>query len=569
MAEFDTVIRNGTLVEATGIPAYRADVGIKDGKIAQMSGAIKGSGAKELDATGCIVAPGAVEQHAHYDGQINWDPYCSLSGWHGMTSMTIGHCGYGVAPVRPEDREANMQLHSRIEAIPLHSMQAGIRWDWVTFPEYLDSLQRQGVGVNVGAMFAYSPVRVWVMGAEEAANRAYVTREELDQILMLFREALDAGAFGFSLNKNMADRPATGGLLPTHVAADDEFEALARVLGEYGLGGITMTLGSTDDEGRDMLVEKLAQVSGRPVQFAALNYSDQDPGLYRKQLAWVEGAKARGLSIYGQSIAMPIDPRFKLSEFNLLDDMPNWFIALLGTREERIERLNRKEIRDGMKRDIAEWEETDFHKDWSKLTVLETVHERNYKYDGMSIAEIAASEGKDPVDAWLDLSLDEGLETEFSLSGLVGGNAEADVETLTHPLTHPSFSDGGAHVRFFTTSTWPTYLLSHWVRDKGALTVEQAHYKMSALPAWLAGFRDRGILREGMAADAIVYNLDEIGFETDKPEYATDFPGGEKRLIQKPKGMRYIMVNGTVTFEENKCTGALPGNVLRSYDMIG
>ena len=237
MAEFDAVIRNGTVVEATGIPAYRADVGIRDGKIAQISGKIKGSGGKELDATGCIVAPGAVEQHAHYDGQINWDPYCSLSGWHGMTSMTIGHCGYGVAPVRPEDREGNMQLHSRIEAIPLHSMRAGIRWDWVTFPEYLNSLQRQGTGVNVGAMFAYSPARVWVMGAEEAASRDYVTHEELEQILALFREALDAGAFGFSLNKNMADRPATGGYLPTHVAADDEFEAMARLLGRVRARG--------------------------------------------------------------------------------------------------------------------------------------------------------------------------------------------------------------------------------------------------------------------------------------------------------------------------------------------
>ena len=157
-----------------------------------------------------------------------------------------------------------------------------------------------------------------------------------------------------------------------------------------------MTLGSTDDQGRDMLVEKMAEASGRPVQFAALNYSDQDPQQYKRQLAWVEDAKARGLSIYGQSIAMPIDPRFKLSEFNLFDDMPNWFTALLGTREERIERLGRKETRDGMKKDISEWEETDFHKDWAKLNVLETVNERNYKYDGMSIAEIAKAEGKGP-----------------------------------------------------------------------------------------------------------------------------------------------------------------------------
>ena len=294
MAEFDVVVRNGTVVEATGIPAYRADVGIKGGKIAQISGSIRGSGVKELDATDCIVAPGAVEQHAHYDGQINWDPYCSLSGWHGMTSMTIGHCGYGVAPVRPEDREANMQLHSRIEAIPLHSMRAGIRWDWVTFPEYLDSLQRQGTGVNVGAMFAYSPARVWVMGAEEAANRGYVTKEELEQILALFREALDAGAFGFSLNKNMADRPATGGYLPTHVAADDEFEAMARLLGEYGLGGITMTLGSTDDQGRDMLVEKMARASGRPVQFAASELQRPGPAAVQEAACLGGGCQSSG-----------------------------------------------------------------------------------------------------------------------------------------------------------------------------------------------------------------------------------------------------------------------------------
>ena len=569
MSEFDLVIRNGTIVDATGIPAYRGDLAIKDGKIARISGRIKGNGAKELDATGCIVAPGAVEQHAHYDGQINWDPYCTLSGWHGMTSVTIGHCGYGVAPVRPEDREANMQLHSRIEAIPLHSMQKGIRWDWVTFPEYLDSLQNHGIGVNVGSMFAYSPARVWVMGAKEAGERTWITKEEQEQILALFREALDAGAFGFSLNKNMADRPAGGGYLPTHVAADEEFVALAKMLGDYGLGGITMTLGGTDEDGKEPLVEKLARASGRPVQFAALNYTDADPELYKKQLAWVEGAKREGLSIYGQSLCMPINPRLKLSEFNLFDDMPNWMIALLGTKEERIERLRRKEIRDGMKKDIAEWDATDFHKDWTKFKVLETVHERNYKYDGMSIAEIAQQEGKDPVDALVDLALDEDLETEFSLIGLVGGNKQAEIETLTHPLTHPSFSDGGAHVRFFTTSTWPTYLLSHWVRDEGAMTLEQAHYKMSALPAWLAGFSDRGTLRNGMAADIIVYNLDELGFETKEPVYATDFPGGEKRLIQKPTGMRYIMINGTVTFENNVCTGALPGKVLRSYDMAG
>ncbi|MEE9247617.1 MAG: amidohydrolase family protein, partial [Dehalococcoidia bacterium] len=442
----------------------------------------------------------------------------------------------------------------------------GIRWDWVTFPEYLDSLQRQGIGVNVGSMFAYSPARVWVMGGKEAGERAQVTEQEQEQMIALFHEAMQAGAFGFSFNRNLADRPSTGGYLPTHVAPDDEFVAMAEAMSDYAIGSITMTLGQNPD-GIDPIMERLARASGRPVQFTAVAFSNIDPDMYKKQPKWLEKVNKAGLTIYGVTESMSIDPRLKLSEWNLFDDMPNWFIALLGSKEERVERLQRKEIRDGMKKDIAEWDATDFHKDWTKFKVLETVHERNYKYDGMSIAQIAQKEGKDPVDALVDLALDEDLETEFALAQLAGGNEEATAECLIHPFTHPSFSDGGAHVRFFTTSTWPTHLLSHWVRDEGVLTLEQAHYKMSALPAWLGGFRDRGVLREGLAGDIIVYNLDEIGFENDTPEYATDFPGGEKRLIQKPKGLRFILVNGTVTFEENKCTGALPGKVLRSYDM--
>jgi N-acyl-D-aspartate/D-glutamate deacylase len=569
MSEFDLIIRNGTVVEATGVPAYKGDVAIKNGKIARISGKIKPNGTKELDATGCIVAPGAVEQHAHYDGQINWDPYCTLSGWHGMTSMTVGHCGYGVAPVRPEDREANMLLHSRIEAIPLHSMQKGIRWDWVTFPEYLDSLQHQGIGVNVGSQFAYSPARVWVLGAEAAGERTWVTQNEQEQLLTLYREAMDAGAFGFSANKNLVDRPADGGYLPTHVASDEEFIALAEVLGGYGIGSITWTLGVVDETGADPLIEKMARASGRPVQFAAVVHDQNNPEFYKKQLKWLQNANKAGLSIFGETSCMQIDARFTLAEFNLLDDMPHWLQALLGTPKERMARLRLPETREGMKKDIANWDETDFHKDWTKFTVLETMHERNNKYDGLSIAEIAKMEDKDPVDALLDLAMDENLETEFSILEILSGNSDAVAEILTNPFTHPSFSDGGAHVRFLTTSTWPTYLLTRWVRDEGLLSLEQAHYKMSALPAWLAGFRDRGVLREGMAGDIIVYNLEELGFEKDKPEYAFDFPGGEKRLVQKPTGMRYILINGQVTFEENKCTGALPGKVLRSYNMVG
>src|SRR2546421_10359364 len=199
MATYDVVLRGGTIVDGTGIPKYRADLAIKDGRVALISGRIKTGGAKELDATGCMVAPGAVDLHTHYDAQLNWDPYASLSGWFGVTSLTIGQCGFGFAPTRPADRELNMRMMNRIEAIPLESMRLGMRWDWETFPEYLDSLERQGLGVTV------------------------VTEAELKQMQHLFYEGMKAGAFGFSLDKNMEDRPEDGSLLPSIVASDEEF----------------------------------------------------------------------------------------------------------------------------------------------------------------------------------------------------------------------------------------------------------------------------------------------------------------------------------------------------------
>ena len=243
MAEYDVVVRGGTIVDGTGIPRYKSDIGVKDGKVARISGKIPAGGAREIDASGCIVAPGAVDLHTHYDAQVNWDPYCSLSGWFGVTSLTIGECGFGFAPTKPEDRDLNMRMMNRIEAIPLESMRKGMRWDWVTFPEYMDSLERQGLGINIGAMFPFSPMRGYVLGMMESRERTSVTDTEQDQMKELFREAMQAGAFGFSFNKNMEDRPEDGSFLPSHVASDEEFHALAEVLSDFGVGHIGLTHG--------------------------------------------------------------------------------------------------------------------------------------------------------------------------------------------------------------------------------------------------------------------------------------------------------------------------------------
>ena len=564
MSEYDLVIRGGTIVDGTGIPRYKADVAVKDGRVARISGKISPGGAREIDAGGCIVAPGAIDLHTHYDAQLNWDPYASLSGWFGVTSLTIGQCGFGFAPTRPEDRDLNMRMMNRIEAIPLESMRLGIRWDWETYPEFLDSLDRQGLGLNIGSLFPFSCMRGYVLGMIPARERTSVTEAELSRMQQLFYEAMKAGALGFSLNKNMEDHPEDGSSLPSHVASKEEFLGLAEVMAEFGVGhiGLSLGVGLTSEEhkeGRE-LCRRMMRASGRPVQLID-NQLEEDP-------TWVEAAHEEGLPIFLQKSAHASGTQFTLAEFNMFDYMASWIQPLVGSPQERAAKLSDPARRDDMKRDVERWPNS--RTEWSKVRVLEVAHQRNYPYEGLTINELAESTGKHPVDAFLDLALDEGLETQFEIPSNVNDEQlPFRVEQLKDRYSHISVSDGGAHTRFLTLSCWPVHWLSHWVRDREIMSLEEAHYKMSALPAWLADFKGRGTLRVGNWADIIVYNQEELGFVHDRPVFANDFPGGERRIIQKHTGLRYTIVNGTVTFEGNDCTGALPGKLLRSYDMVG
>ena len=559
MSEYDLVVRGGTIVDGTGIPRYNADLAVKDGRVAKISGRIPAGGAREIDAAGCIVAPGAIDLHTHYDGQLNWDPYASLSGWFGVTSLTIGQCGFGFAPTRPEDRDLNMRMMNRIEAIPLDSMRKGMRWDWETFPEYLDSLDRQGLGLNVGAVFPFSPLRGYVLGMLPARERTSVTEAELNRMKELFHEAMVAGAFGISADKSLEDRPEDGSFLPSHVASEDEYMALAEVLGEFGVGHIGWTIGVgyalEEHKAQHSLLTRMMRASGRPLH-VVLGRADVDRD-------WASRAQAEGLPLLIQSNCMKFDNEFKLSEYNLFDIMPNWVQPLVGTAQERAAKLRDPATRAAMKGDMGTI--ADSRSDFNKIRVLEAAHDRNRRFDGMSMIQLAEATGKEPLDAFLDLALEEDLETEF-LVHIADRSDEDMAPIIRDPHTHISFSDGGAHTRFSSVSMWPMYFLAHWVRDTGVMSLEEGHYKISALPAWLADFKDRGTLRGGNWADIIVYNQEELGFVYDKPIFANDFPGGERRLIQKPKGLHYTIVNGTVTFEDGVCTEALPGKLLRSYD---
>ena len=561
MNEFDVVIRGGTIVDGTGIPRYRGDLAIKDGRVARISGRIPAGAAKEIDASGCIVAPGAIDLHTHYDAQLNWDPYATLSGWFGVTSLTIGQCGFGFAPTHPEDRELNMRMMNRIEAIPLESMRLGMRWDWETFPEYLDSLDNQGLGVNVGSVFPFSPLRAYVIGMMASRERTSVTDVELNEMKRIFYEAMQAGAFGFSADMNTGDRPEDGSWLPSHVASNEEYLGLSEVLSEFGVGHIGWTIAQSGGlppekspaKQRELLAQMM-RTSGRPLHVLLEQESARDE--------WVAQMRAEGLPLFTQELVMEVNAEFQLSEYNLFDSLPGWVNPLVGSIEERTLKLKDPDIREEMKRD-ADARQL-LRTDWSRVTVLETMHERNYKYDGSTIAEIAAAQGKHPVDAFLDLALDEGLETVFAHPV----DPRPLDENILSPYGHVSVSDGGAHTRYLTTSTWPVEFLTYWIRDRQIMSLEQGHYKMSALPGWFADFKDRGTLRVGDWADVMVYNLDELGFQHEKMIYAHDFPGGERRIIQKPTGLRYTLVNGAVTFEGNDCTGALPGKLLRSCDMV-
>ena len=558
MPEFDLVIRGGTVVDGTGIPRIRADLGVKNGRVAMISGRISAGGAKEIDASGCIVAPGAIDLHTHYDAQLNWDPYASLSGWFGVTSLTVGQCGFGFAPTRPEDRDLNMRMMNRIEAIPLESMRQGMRWDWETFPEYMDSLDRQGLGVNVGALVPFSPLRGYVLGMIPARERTSVTEAELNQMKQILHDSMKAGAFGISADKNLEDRPEDGSWLPSHVASKEEFFALAQVMSEFGVGHLGWTIGISDDrpDQRAMLAE-MVRMSGRPLHVVL----GDDEGY-----EWLKEVRAEGLPVVAQMGCVPTIAEFKLSEYNLFDYMPHWVQPLVGTKEERIAKLAEDGIRDGMKQDVIDRPHP--RTDWTQVQVVEVALERNLKYEGLSIADIAVAEGKHPLDAFLDIALDEDLETEFAHPAAAQGD-DARADRIASPFVHISVSDGGAHTRFLVNSVWPVYFLAHWIREKELMTLEQAHQKMSQLPAWFADMRNRGTLRVGDWADIMVYNMDELGLLYDKPRFETDFPGGEKRLVQKPTGLRNVIVNGVVTFVGNDCTGALPGKLLRSSDMVG
>jgi N-acyl-D-amino-acid deacylase len=573
MAEFDIQIKGGTIVDGTRVPRYRGDIWIKDGKIAQVGGRAASFAQKVIDADGLIVAPGFVDLHTHYDAQIRWDPYCTISGWHGVTSVVLGNCGFGFVPVKPDFRERSMLTMTRTEAIPYDAMKTGMKWDWETIPQYLDSLDRAPKGINCIQYLPTASLMTYVMGLEAAKHRP-ATAAERAEMARLLAEGMDAGLCGFSIQRLGPDSTQAdfdGSPMVTDTMCDDDILNLARVLRERDEGFIEITQATGRIKEDLNFLEVLAAEARRPILHNVIAPARRDPKVHQRSLAWVKRCREKGLPIFGQTFTVRTGFAFTLEHWNLYDASPAWRAVTTGTTEEKLAKMKDPALRAAIKREHEEANR--------KLEVIQAgvggplrhlivqwANERPEleKYVGKTLGQIAHEEHKDEIDVMLDLSIAGDLKVEF-----LGPNRGFDVDFYAEmindsPYTIPGVSDGGAHTKFFTGGAYTTDFLSWLVRDEKVVSLEEAHYRLSALPAHAAGFRDRGTLREGQAADIVVYDLDRLGVEPDwVGEIAHDFPGGEWRRVQHARGYHSIIVNGQETWSDGKCTGATPGKLLR------
>ncbi len=571
---YDIHIKGGTIVDGTGVPRYQGDVWIKDGRIAQLGGRAPGGAERTIDADGLIVAPGFIDLHTHYDAQIRWDPYCTISGWHGVTSVVLGNCGFGFAPCKPDFRDRSMLTMVRTEAIPYESMVQGMlpTWDWESIPEYLDSLERAPLGVNCIQYMPTASLMTYVMGLEAAKTRP-ATAEERKEMQRLLHEGMDAGLCGFSIQRlgyNSTQADFDGSPMVTDTMCDEDILCLAEVLAERDEGFIEITQ-ATGKIKKDLeFVKTLARVAGRPVLHNAIAPTRRNPEPHRKSLEWLRGCWDDGLQVYGQCATVRSGFVFSLEDWNLYDFSKSWRALTTGTHDEKMVKIADPALREAM---VAE--EIRNKAVYRKLRpgvggpienlVVQGVGRRPelQKYVGRSLADIGMEEGKHPGEVMLDLSLATDLKADF-LGPDKGSNADFMAELMEAPYTLPGVSDGGAHTKFFTGGSWPTDFLKWLVRDEAKITLEEAHYRLSALPAHAAGFRDRGVLREGAAADVVVYAMEELDMSPQWiGEVVEDLPGGEWRRVQRAQGYKDIIVNGEVTFEDGTCTGNTPGRLLR------
>jgi N-acyl-D-amino-acid deacylase len=555
----DLLIKNGLVIDGTGAPARRADVGISNGKISSVQENMQDQASRVIDADGLAVAPGFIDPHTHYDAQICWDGALTPSSWHGVTSVVMGNCGVGIAPCRPQTREIAMKDLVNVEAIPFEVLNQGITWDWESFPQYMDAAAARKPSLNLGFLAPLTPFRHYVMG--EASMERAASEDETKEIKRLLGEAMDAGAFGFSstlLNQHMgyAGRP-----LACRNASREELKAYCNALKERGKGAIeiamTKQIGVMEDPELELLDFMLTE-SARPITFIAMFDRDDISEAVRTSLRKAAPMIARGAR--PQTSPLPLTREINMRNPFSFAGFPSWKRVFEDKSKAAQAAVYadpefRNRFREELKNPAA-------FGNWARITVHEVKSAKLKQHEGKTVAELATEQGKDGVDAFLDLTLADDLENEFTMTSF-NNRVDRMAEILNNPAMLLGLGDGGAHLDMLCDSGYPSYMLGTWVREKKVLTLEEAVRRMTSDPADFFGIKDRGRLKPGLAADLALFDPATVG-SVGRPERLYDLPGGAKRMVMRSQGIEYTVVNGAVTWEKGALTGAAAGKVLRS-----
>jgi N-acyl-D-aspartate/D-glutamate deacylase len=568
--EYDLIIRGGFVVDGSGLPRRRVDVGIRDGKVAKLAHLEGATAAEEIDATGKIVSPGIVDAHTHYDPQITFDPYATMSCFHGVTTVMAGNCGFSVAPCKPEDRAFLSGIFARVEDMDPIAM-SGITWeDFTTFREFLES-RKDKLGVNFACYIGHSNLRLWVMG-DESYKRA-ATDAEITAMCAMVQEAMAAGAAGFSSSMapthlDIHDRP-----VPSRLAEKREVLALVAEVGKAGAGSIAFlpssAIGGITKEDQEYLIA-IGQASGLPVIIQGLggrNKVDAPTATWEASQIFLDDAVARGGPVFSLLITRPFDRSVVIGPGNLhYRAVPSWMRMLNLPDAERAALL-----RDPAEREILRRAVENYNRDptkgttvpppiWPTVFVDKVAKAENKALEGRSIQDIADEQGKAPADVMLDLALDEDFATAFRWRTESPDWREAVGTAQRDPRMLIGTSDGGAHLAKDDGADWSSYFLRSWVLDRKVWTLEEGIRQITQIPAALLGLTDRGVIKVGGWADIMIFDPETIG--PWKKEYSNDLPGGVSRVKAFGKGVSATIVNGQPIVLDGKLTGRLPGHVV-------
>jgi N-acyl-D-aspartate/D-glutamate deacylase len=560
----DLAIRGGTVVDGSGRPGFTGDVGVRAGQIVSV-GRLEESARREIDADGLLVTPGWVDVHTHYDGQATWDSLLTPSCWHGVTSVVMGNCGVGFAPVRPGTHDYLIKLMEGVEDIPGTALAEGIDWSWESFPEYLEAVERRPHALDIGAQVPHGALRFYVMGERGADHTALPEPDEIQEMGRLVREAVRAGALGFTTSRTRNHRTSDGRYTPSLTATPDELVGISRVFGEAGQGVFEIVSDFVSGAEEWKLFQEMVEVSGRPMS-VSLAQNDASPEAWREALRTVEAANARGLPIKAQVASRAIGILLGIeATLNPFSGHPSYRELAALPLDERVRRMRDPEVR---RRILAE-------EPPPALVFLVADFERLFSLGDppdyepapeASLAARAARLGRPAEELVYDLLLENGGHALLYRPFLNYShfNLDSTREMLLHPHTVPGLGDAGAHCGLICDGSFPTYLLAHWGKDRSRgqrLPVEMLVKSQTADTAALVGWNDRGRLEPGMKADLNLIDLPALGMR--HPEIVHDLPAGGKRLIQRATGYHTTVQSGEVTFEDGQSTGALPGRLVR------